>query len=130
MKKFNCPECGKELIRLEPYVGNIYTFWCDHCNIDISITKNEEKIRVKEPHVKYKEMTTFLNQNGITTIQPIIAGVVDALLFEDVSTQEFEDTCEAIYQTYLEQIFELENDLDIYDLVKEELAKRGYYNNI
>ena len=42
MKKFNCPVCNKELIRLEPFEKGIYNFWCDHCNIDIVITKNNE----------------------------------------------------------------------------------------
>lgn len=42
MKKFNCPVCGKELIRLEPFEHGIYDFWCDDCDIDISITKNNE----------------------------------------------------------------------------------------
>lgn len=42
MKKCNCPECGKELIRLEPFEKGVYEFWCDDCNIDIVITKNNE----------------------------------------------------------------------------------------
>lgn len=42
MKKCNCPECGKELIRLEPFENGVYEFWCDDCNIDIVITKNNE----------------------------------------------------------------------------------------
>ena len=40
MKKCNCPECNKELIRLEPFEEGIYEFWCDSCDIDIVITKN------------------------------------------------------------------------------------------
>ena len=42
MKKFNCPVCNKELVRLEPFVNGVYEFWCDDCNIDIVITKNDE----------------------------------------------------------------------------------------
>lgn len=42
MKKFNCPVCGKELVRLEPFEKGVYEFWCNHCNIDIVITKNDE----------------------------------------------------------------------------------------
>lgn len=42
MKKFNCPVCGRELIRLEFFKRGIYEFWCDHCDIDIVITKNDE----------------------------------------------------------------------------------------
>lgn len=41
-KKYICPECGKELIRLEPYEDGFYDFWCDKCNIDIYIVKNNE----------------------------------------------------------------------------------------
>lgn len=43
MKKINCPKCGKELIRLEPYeYVDVSEFWCDDCNIDITIEENEE----------------------------------------------------------------------------------------
>ena len=42
MKKYNCPECDKELIRLEPFEEGVYEFWCDTCNIDIVIYKNKE----------------------------------------------------------------------------------------
>lgn len=42
MKKNNCPVCNKELIRLEPFEKNVYEFWCDDCNIDIVITKNNK----------------------------------------------------------------------------------------
>ena len=41
-KKHNCPVCGKELIRLEPYEetdeGIEFDYWCDECDIDITIT--------------------------------------------------------------------------------------------
>lgn len=43
MKNINCPKCGKELIRLEPYEEGVYEFWCDDCNIDITIEENEEE---------------------------------------------------------------------------------------
>ena len=42
MKKILCPICKKELIRLEPFEKDIYKFWCDDCDIDIVITKNNE----------------------------------------------------------------------------------------
>ena len=42
MKKILCPICKKELIRLEPFEKDIYKFWCDNCDIDIVITKNNE----------------------------------------------------------------------------------------
>lgn len=37
-----CPKCWKSLIRLEPYVDGVYNYWCDECNIDISINKSEK----------------------------------------------------------------------------------------
>lgn len=42
MKKFNCPVCNKELVRLEPFEKGVYEFWCDDCNIDLVVTKNDE----------------------------------------------------------------------------------------
>lgn len=42
MEKLNCPTCSKELIRLEPFEQEVYEFWCDHCNVDIVITKNDK----------------------------------------------------------------------------------------
>lgn len=41
MKKLDCPRCGKELIRLEPYEECEYDFWCDKCNLDITIIDND-----------------------------------------------------------------------------------------
>lgn len=41
MKKINCPVYNKELARLEPFEENVYEFWCDDCDVDIVITKNE-----------------------------------------------------------------------------------------
>ena len=41
MKKINCPVCNKELVRLEPFEENVYEFWCDDCDVDIVITRNE-----------------------------------------------------------------------------------------
>lgn len=45
MKRYNCPVCNKELIRLEPLKNNVYEFWCDDCDIDIVITKNKEYMK-------------------------------------------------------------------------------------
>lgn len=42
MKKISCPICKRELIRLESFEKGIYEFWCDNCNMDIVITKNNE----------------------------------------------------------------------------------------
>lgn len=42
IKYLDCPICGKQLIRLEPYEDNEYEFWCDTCNIDIKITESME----------------------------------------------------------------------------------------
>lgn len=39
-KKFNCPICDKELINLS-LEENEFDFWCDDCNIDISVVVNE-----------------------------------------------------------------------------------------
>ena len=43
MKMLDCPKCGQGLIRLEPILDEgIYEYWCDDCNIDISIVDNNE----------------------------------------------------------------------------------------
>lgn len=43
MKKCNCPECGKELIVLDPVFNNYFNFYCDDCDIDIEIIKNKSE---------------------------------------------------------------------------------------
>lgn len=42
MKKCNCPFCNKELVRLEPFEAGIYEFWCDNCDADITVEKNDK----------------------------------------------------------------------------------------
>lgn len=41
MRKCNCPFCGKELIRLEPFNEGEYVFWCDDCDVDITVVRNK-----------------------------------------------------------------------------------------
>ena len=41
MKKFNCPKCGKELVRLGPFSNGKYIFCCDDCDLDITIEDNK-----------------------------------------------------------------------------------------
>lgn len=74
MKKINCPACNKELIRLEPYKVGIYKYWCDDCNLDITLegrcdvksTKNKFKsepyvsiINKLDRSIRYKYFTGF-----------------------------------------------------------------------
>lgn len=70
----------------------------------------------------YKEMTKFLNDNGITVMQPVIADMVDCQLEKDISDLEFENVCDVIYEKYLE----CDEEPDIWNLVDEELESRGY----
>lgn len=72
--------------------------------------------------MKYSEMTKFLNDNGILVMQPVIANQVDAQLEHDIPEEEFEDICASVYETYL-GCFE---EPDTWQLVDEELTKRGY----
>jgi hypothetical protein len=55
MKKCICPNCGKELVRLEPFEVGVYKFWCDDCNIDICIEKEEEEKMKKYELKDYKK---------------------------------------------------------------------------
>lgn len=48
MRKCNCPYCDKELIRLEPFEPGKYDFWCDDCDIDITIINNKETEELNE----------------------------------------------------------------------------------
>lgn len=40
MKKINCPICWKELVNLNITSEKISEFWCDDCNIDITVEEN------------------------------------------------------------------------------------------
>lgn len=53
MKKFNCPKCGKELVRLEPYEEGKFEYWCDKCNIDIAIENNDADTHRKFLYIMY-----------------------------------------------------------------------------
>lgn len=63
MKKYNCPNCGKELIRLEPFEEDIYTYWCDTCNIDITIEDND-KNWLKHLELYKKESNAMNNKKS------------------------------------------------------------------
>lgn len=44
-KYLNCPVCGKQLIDLAEAEDSLYGahyFWCDECNIDITIEEGED----------------------------------------------------------------------------------------
>ncbi len=74
--------------------------------------------------MKYSEMTKFLNDNGILVMQPVIANELDAQLEHNIPEEEFEDICKSVEDAYL-SCFE---EPDIWELVDEELTKRGYKN--
>lgn len=75
--------------------------------------------------MKYSEMTKFLNDNGIMLMQPIIADTVDVKLplGANISEDEFEEICECVFNAYLDNADD--PDLDVWNLVDEELTKRG-----
>lgn len=66
MKKCNCPECGKELIRLEPFEQGVYEFWCDDCNINISISDKKE---LKFEDITKLEATKLFKDLGYEPIE-------------------------------------------------------------
>lgn len=74
--------------------------------------------------MKYREMVKFLNDNGILVMQPVIANELDAQLEHNIPEEEFEDICKSVEDAYL-SCFE---EPDIWELVDEELTKRGYKN--
>ena len=43
MKKISCPKCGKELVKLSSEDEFEQVFWCDDCNIDITIEENNQE---------------------------------------------------------------------------------------
>ena len=75
--------------------------------------------------MKYREMTKFLNDNGIYAMQPVIANELEAQLQTDITDEEFEEICEHVMCAYL-SCFE---EPDIWELVNYELTQRGYNNN-
>lgn len=74
--------------------------------------------------MKYSEMVKFLNDNGILVMQPVIAHELDSQLEHDIPEEEFEDICANVLDMYL-SCYE---EPDIWDLVDEELTKRGLKN--
>ena len=76
--------------------------------------------------MKYSKMIRFLNDNGILLMQAVIANEVDNQIPIgcNVPEDEYEQICEVIYQTYLENA--LDPDIDVWYLVDEELTRRGY----
>ena len=74
--------------------------------------------------MKYREMTKFLNDNGICAMQPVIANELEAQLKNDITDEEFEEICTEVMDAYL-SCFE---EPDIWELVNYELTQRGYKN--
>lgn len=74
--------------------------------------------------MKYGEMVKFLNDNGILVMQPVIASEVNSQLEHSIPEEEFEGICKSVEDAYL-SCFE---EPDIWELVDEELTKRGYKN--
>ncbi len=72
--------------------------------------------------MNYREMVQFLNNNGICVMQPVIASEVDSQLEHDIPDEEFEDICKSVEDEYL-SCYE---EPDIWELVSDELIKRGY----
>ena len=72
--------------------------------------------------MKYSKMVKFLNDNGILVMQPVIASTVDSQLEDNIPEEEFEDVCAAVFDLYL-SCYE---EPDIWELVDEELTRRGY----
>lgn len=83
---------------------------------------------VKEFHnqMPYNKMVQFMNDNGITVMQAVIANEADNQwpLGHEQTEEEFEEICQEVYNNYLEHA--LEPDIDIWHLVDEALTKRGY----
>lgn len=41
--KVYCPKCNKELVDLTPNLGRNHSYWCDDCDIDITIIEENKK---------------------------------------------------------------------------------------
>lgn len=54
MEKIFCPICETELIKLN-FEEKCHEFWCNHCNIDITIQENEEEFNPEETDVILRE---------------------------------------------------------------------------
>lgn len=71
--------------------------------------------------MKYREMTKFLNDNGILAMQPVIANYLDAQLETDIPDDEFEEICEEVFDYYLGSV----DEPDIWYLIDKVLKERG-----
>jgi hypothetical protein len=74
--------------------------------------------------MKYSEMVKFLNDNGIYVIQPVIANELSAQLEHSIPEEEFEEICASVEYVYLDICSD--NEPNIWQLVNDELVKRGY----
>lgn len=55
MNKIFCPICETELIKLN-FEEKCHEFWCNHCNIDITIQENEKEFNPEEIEINLPDL--------------------------------------------------------------------------
>lgn len=69
MKKMNCPKCGKELIRLEPYQPGLYLFLCDDCDLELTVWNKKETRGWFKKDVMHNKQKSVLNDQLVRDVK-------------------------------------------------------------
>lgn len=70
----------------------------------------------------YRELLSYIKDNGMQPIQAVIADEVDSQADVELSDSEFETVCKEVFYTYTAEI----EEPDVWYLVDDELTKRNY----
>ena len=91
MKKICCYGCEKELIRLEPYEKGVYEFWCDVCDIDITIKENSEAKKDGRNKIFMKVLDIDLLEEILTNPYEYVDNSQDIVLAEIYEDEEIDN---------------------------------------
>ena len=128
MKKICCYGCGKELIRLEPYKEGMYEFWCDDCNINITIKENSETKEDRRSKMLMKVLDIDLLEEILTNPYEYVNNSQDIVLAEIYEDEEIDNPIYIMigsdeYEDYYLVVEDNDTSEDIYPEDEETLLE-------